>query len=141
MRKMSSLLALSGLVLLACGLAIAADDEKKDKAKDKGGSAALDKIFEKMADGADHITKEKFTKFFEERFKDKGGKIGDRLAPLMKGMFDKLDTNGDGKLTREEFAKFQDGLGGALKDKGGKLFDRLKDKLKDKFKGRKKADD
>ena len=87
------------------------------------------------ADGDGKLTKDEFTKGMEkmmekvkEKAADKGGKAGNLLEKLggqIGGkMFDKLDADGDGKLTKEEFekaefdpAKMKDLLG-KLKDKG-----------------------
>lgn len=77
------------------------------------------------------------TAFADDDGKGKGkGKkgFGDPEA-----MFKKLDANGDGKLTKEEFAKFRDNLPEKIKEKakakgaggfGDKLFD-LMDENKD----------
>jgi len=63
---------------------------------------------------------------------DKKGKRGDakkRPDPAM--MFKKLDANGDGKISKEEFAKIADlrkgqgGDGDKAKEMMGKLFDKL----------------
>jgi Ca2+-binding EF-hand superfamily protein len=139
MRTTTSMLALAGLACASLGIALADEAEKKADDKGKGASALTDRIFEKMdANGDGSVSREELSKFFGERLKDKGkGKAGDLMATVVGRMFDKLDANGDGKLTKEELAKLPDALGGTFKDKGGKLFDKLKDKLK----GRKKGDD
>jgi Ca2+-binding EF-hand superfamily protein len=46
----------------------------------------------------------------------------------MTRIFDKADTNADGYIDRDEFAKMMEQLGN-----GGNLKEKLKQKLKDKF--------
>jgi len=51
-------------------------------------------------------------------------------------MFEKMDANGDGKVTKEEFKTFSDALKDRLKDKGGKagkVGELIGDKLFDKM--------
>lgn len=105
------LLAVVGFV---CGAtAIAADDEKKPTEPAKPGETKPD---EKA---------------------DPKGKLGKLTGKLDKGkLFDKLDANGDGKLTKDEFKKFAETITEKLKDKGkvGKLPEGvLGDKLYDKM--------
>lgn len=115
---MFRLLALCAALLLAAPVAFA-DDEKKtdDKKADLKGKLDKTKLFSTMdADGDGKVTKDEFTKGMEkvfdkvkEKAADKGGKAAGALEKLggqLGGkLFDKLDVDGDGKLTKEEFEK------------------------------------
>ena len=122
---MFRLLALSAALLLVAPVAFADDEKKADdkKADAKGKLGALKgamdkgKMFAAMdTDGDGKVTKEEFTKGMEkvfdkvkEKAADKGGKAAGALEKLggqIGGkLFDKLDADGDGKLTKEEFEK------------------------------------
>lgn len=99
-------------LLFAAPAAFAADEKKADEKK--AGKFDRTKLFDTMdADGDGKVTKEEFKKGMEklaEKLKEKAGdksgamleKLGGQLADKA---FEKLDADGDGKLTREEFEK------------------------------------
>ncbi len=119
-------------------LTLAASDEKP-----AGKAANFDKarLFAKMdADGDGKVTRAEFKKFREqaaEKLKDSGkaGKVGGKLGgkfagkqgDLMDKVFDKIDANGDGQITKAEFEKFQP-AGNLDADKRQKLKDLIKNK-------------
>lgn len=96
-----------------------ADDEKKTEEKKPDGKGKLDKgkLFDTMdADADGTVSKDEFTKGMEkvfdkmkEKAADKGGKAAGLLekagGQLGGKLFDKLDADGDGKLSKEEFEK------------------------------------
>jgi Ca2+-binding EF-hand superfamily protein len=110
-------LALAAALLLAAPVAFAEDPKAEEKKADKKGKLDKEKLFTTMdADGDGKVGKDEFTKGMEkvmekmkERAADKGGKAADLLDKLggkVGGkLFDKLDADGDGKLTKEEFEK------------------------------------
>ena len=134
---MFRLLALTAALLLAAPVAFAEDEKKPEEKKPDAKASKIDKtkLFGTMdADGDGTVSKEEFTKGLEkmvekmkEKAEDKGGKgakLLDKLGGQIGGkMFDKLDADSDGKLTKEEFekaefdpAKLRETLG-KLKDK------------------------
>lgn len=115
---MFRLLALSAALLLVAPVAFAQEEKKADEKKaDKKGKLDKEKLFTTMdADSDGKVSKDEFTKGMEkvmekmkERAADKGGKAADMLEKLggqIGGkLFDKLDADSDGKLTKEEFEK------------------------------------
>lgn len=136
---MFRLLALSAAALLLAAPVSFADDEKKPEEKKpeaKAGKVDKTKLFGTMdADADGKVSKDEFTKGMEkmfEKMKEKAGDKGGKVVELLEKrggeiggkMFDKLDADSDGKLTKEEFekaefdpAKMRELLG-KLKDKG-----------------------
>ncbi len=123
---MFRLLALTAAALFLAAPVAFAEDEKKpveekkpeEKKPDaKAGKIDKAKLFGTMdADGDGKVTKDEFTKGMEKMFDkmkvkaaDKGGKAADLLekvgGQLIGKMFDKLDADSDGKLTKDEFEK------------------------------------
>jgi hypothetical protein len=116
---MTRLLAVAAALLFAAPVVFAEDEKKTEEKKPDNKAGKLDKtkLFGTMdADGDDKVSKDEFSKGMEkmiekmkERAGDKGGKAADLLEKLggqISGkMFDKLDADGDGKLTKEEFEK------------------------------------
>ncbi len=116
---MTRLLAVAAALLFAAPFVFAEDEKKTEEKKPDNKAGKLDKtkLFGTMdADGDDKVSKDEFSKGMEkmiekmkERAGDKGGKAADLLEKLggqISGkMFDKLDADGDGKLTKEEFEK------------------------------------
>lgn len=79
-----------------------------------GADRDPDAIFERMANGKEKVNREEFKRFFSER-------AGSRLAErpeMLDRFFERLDVNKDKFLTREEFAKASELLGGDRR--GGK---------------------
>jgi hypothetical protein len=115
---MFRLLAVFAALSFAVPVALA-DDEKKadDKKPDLKGKVDKGKMFDTMdADSDGKLTKDEFTKGMEkviekmkEKAADKGGKAADLLekagGQIGGKLFDKLDADADGKLTKEEFEK------------------------------------
>lgn len=116
---MTRLLAVAAALLFAAPVVFAEDEKKTEEKKPDNKAGKLDKtkLFGTMdADGDDKVSKDEFSKGMEkmiekmkERAGDKGGKAADLLEKLggqISGkMFEKLDADGDGKLTKEEFEK------------------------------------
>lgn len=62
----------------------------------------------------------------DEEDTPKKGKFGKNKGIVLDKVFEKLDTNGDGKISKEEFKKFAEN---SAKGKGGQLGERLFDRL------------
>jgi Ca2+-binding EF-hand superfamily protein len=135
---MFRLLALSAAALLLAAPVSFADDERKpDEKKPDAKASKIDKtkLFGTMdADGDGKVTRDEFTKGMEKMLEkvkdkaaDKGGKAGNLLEKLggqVGGkLFDKLDADSDGKLTKEEFEKAEFGSG-KLREMLGKRKDK-----------------
>lgn len=111
---MFRLLALSAALLFVAPIAFAQEEKKADEKK---GKIDKTKLFATMdADSDGKLTKDEFTKGMDkvmekmkEKAADKGGKAADLLDKLggqIGGkLFDKLDADSDGKLSKEEFEK------------------------------------
>jgi Ca2+-binding EF-hand superfamily protein len=131
LRSVAASLMMLGLFVL---VAHAEEEEKGKKKLGKGGNP--EELFQKLdANGDKKVTKEEFTKGFEEMAKGKGGALGEKI-------FEQLDANSDGSLTLDEFKKISEirekmGKGKLdsekLKELKGKIDpDKLKE-LKEKF--------
>src|SRR5947209_2786348 len=92
-----------GVLVLAAGLARA--DDEKEKPRPGAGLRNPEALFKKLdANGDGKVTKEEFTKFFEQVA---AGRLKDR-PQLIEKLFEKLDANGDGSLTLDEFKKIKE---------------------------------
>lgn len=113
---MSRLLALSAALLLA-PVAFAADDPQPQPKPGQRGNFDRAKLFEVMdADADGKVTKNEFKKGMETvaaKMKERGaagrgGAILEKLGgQIGEKLFEKLDADSDGKLSKAEFEKFE----------------------------------
>ena len=103
---------LSAVAAFAVALALAApagaqDDAKKKKEAKKGPDAAA--LFAKLDTGKDQkLSKDEFAAFKGIKEPKKEGKEPAGVAARRDAWFKKLDANGDGSLTAEEFKKVKE---------------------------------